>query len=123
VIRRVRCFIVECDDCSTAFGDDGDEGYTVHFDSHDEVLCHLDAGSWTVTENGHLRCRACTARANCDTAGHMWDFWAPCHCNATVPTHAENGCPLMRMCLHCGHLESANLAELPTIDEPHIPGR
>ncbi len=117
MIRRVRCFVAECDDCHVAAGDD-EQGYTIHFDTDGDVLDHLTTGSWTVTPDGHLRCPVCTARHLCGRLDHLWDVWHVCCCHGAIPRHHTNGCPLVRSCAQCGAFDEATLAHLPTTDEP-----
>lgn len=122
-IRRVACYVAECDDCATTAGtDDPDIGYTLHFDSDNEALDHaLDIG-WTITDNGVLRCHQCTGRASCAPSGHTWDMWHPCYCRGRIPEHASTGCPLIRACTWCDQVERVTFANLPTTDESNTFG-
>lgn len=121
MIRTVTCVLVECDDCSTALGEEADGyGYTLHFDNHDAALRQLTDQGWTVTENGHIRCPRCSAKVLCGNLGHSWGPWCCCHCNGLIPDHATHGCPLIRGCQQCGFIHASDLADLPTIDEPSI---
>jgi hypothetical protein len=113
-IHREHCYLLGCDDCPEIAGQDDDEGYQLHFATDTEPLAWAADNGWTITEDGHIRCRRCTARSLCHHSGHRWDFWIPCPCAGRIPSHHTSGCPLTRMCLHCGHHEATTLANLPT---------
>jgi hypothetical protein len=114
-IIRETCYLLGCDDCRTTAGEDDDEGYQLHLSTDREALDWAIDHGWTLTDTGHTRCRRCTARALCASFGHVWDFWQPCRCTGRIPSHATTGCPLIRMCLQCGHQDVATLASLPTV--------
>ena len=114
-VERRYCYQVVCDDCATTAGqDDPDGGYTLHFDTdHDALDWAIDNG-WTITQDGHLRCRRCSAQHLCHQLGHFYDLWHPCTCHGQIPSHRATGCPLIRVCLYCGHHDQATLTSLPT---------
>ncbi len=120
-LRRITCFVVGCDDCHTDL-DCEDLGFVVHFDTDREALDYLAAHSWTVTDNGHLRCPTCSARHLCGRFDHAWDVWHVCCCHGAIPRHHTGGCPLVRSCAQCGAQDEATLAHLPTTDEPTARG-
>jgi hypothetical protein len=122
VIRRIACFVAACDDCHTTYDDDG-QGFNVHFDSDHQALDHLAANSWTVTEDGHIRCPGCTARDFCASLNHLWDTWRVCECRGAIPAHHANGCGLVRTCAQCGAIDITTLAHLPTTGQHHRRGR
>lgn len=117
-IRRISCYVAECDDCATAAGDDHDEyGYTLHFDSDNEALDYATGHGWTITDNGDLRCHRCTGVASCTRSGHTFGLWHPCWCLGKIAHHAVTGCPLLRACTNCDHIEHVAFAHLPTTVE------
>jgi hypothetical protein len=121
-IDRVHCYIVSCDDCRRQFDETGAD-YVVHFDTADDATTYVTEHGWTLTENGDPRCTRCTARLHCDRDGHDYSPWHPCACQGRVPDHALYGCGLFRFCHDCDHHETASLADLPTVEEPHTFGR
>jgi len=74
VIRRIGCFVADCDDCNSVYDQD-QQGFIVHFDSDRHALDHLAADGWTVDPDGHLRCPVCAARHLCGSLDHLWDIW------------------------------------------------
>jgi hypothetical protein len=122
-IRRTTCYTVACDDCRITF-DETHEDYIVHFDTPDDAVAYITEHGWFLDLDGGIHCPRCVDHTICDTIGHQWGFWTPCHCQGAIPVHRIYGCDLHRICTRpgCAHLETANLATLPTIDEPTIPG-
>lgn len=118
MIRRLHCFVVECDDCRVAFGEDEADGYTLHFTTDQEALDHLAASAWTLSSPGRLHCGSCTAVHLCVDLGHDWGPWKVCACHGHIPAHDTNGCGLFRVCHRCAISEDATLANLPTTDQP-----
>jgi hypothetical protein len=120
-IDRVHCYVVICDRCRTTFDETNDR--IIHFDTPDEAILYITQDGWTLTENGEPRCRRCTGRAICSRDGHDYGPWHPCYCNGQILEHAIHGCGMFRYCNECDHHETATLATLPTIEEPHTFGR
>ena len=122
MIRRIACFVADCDDCHTTYDTDG-QGFTLHFDSDQQALDYLAADGWTVAEDGHIRCPGCTARDFCASLNHLWDIWRVCECRGAIPAHHANGCGLVRTCAQCCAVDIATLAHLPTTGQHHRRGR
>jgi hypothetical protein len=122
MIRRVSCFVVECDECRSGYNDNG-EGCIYYFDSDRRALDHVAADGWTISHDGHLCCPVCTARSFCASLDHLWDLWRICECRGAIPAHADNGCGLYRRCAQCGAIELADLAHLPTTGQHDRRGR
>ncbi len=120
-IRRVHCYVVTCDTCRTAFDHTGAD-YIVHFDTPDEAISNVTEHGWTLTEAGDPMCDRCTADIRCARNGHDYSPWYPCACHGQIPEHAVFGCGLFRFCHDCADHETATLAQLPTIEEPHAFG-
>lgn len=118
MIRRLHCFVVECDDCRTAFGEAEADGYTLHFTTDQEALDHLAASEWTLSAPGRLSCGSCTALHTCADEGHHWGPWRVCECHGYIDSHATHGCGLFHVCHRCAISEDACLATLPTTDQP-----
>lgn len=113
-IRKISCYVVECDGCRDRFDDDG-EG-DAHFDSPDYALRYVtEHHGWRISDNGRIHCPRCH---DCGENGHQWGAWTPCACRGWIPEHFFTGCPLLRACRTCGHAERAALADLPTVGEP-----
>ena len=122
MIRRIACFLVECDTCRASL-DDQTEGYTLHFDEDEQALIHLIEGGWTVTTDGHLRCADCTAEHTCDAEGHQWGPWKVCACQGSIPAHQTSGCGLFRVCHRCAIGDDTSLDRLPITGQHHRRGR
>ena len=120
-IDHTRCYIVTCGACRTTFDDAGD--YIVHFTSPDEAVRYITEHGWTLTDTGDPRCHRCTATIRCAREGHDFSPWYPCACHGAIPDHALYGCGLFRFCHDCDHTDTATLADLPTVEEPHTFGR
>jgi hypothetical protein len=121
-IERTRCYIVTCDTCHTTFDETGAD-YVVHFDTPDEAIGYITEHGWTLTDTGEPRCHRCTTASHCARDGHDYTHWHPCACQGHIPDHTLYGCGLFRYCRDCDHHETATLADLPTVEEPHTFGR
>ncbi len=117
MIRRIRCFTVDCDDCRDDY-QDSDLGYTVHFATDHDAIDHLADTGWTLSTDGHVRCPTCSAHHLCASLNHLWGVWEICRCRGTTPAHATTGCGLFRCCAQCGAIEGSTFADLPTTTDP-----
>lgn len=121
-IEHIACHIVTCDECRDVFDEAGD-GQDIHFDTPDSAIEYITSEGWAITEAGHIQCRRCRANELCNGYGHTYGAWTPCDCKGFSPDHRINGCTLLRICMRCTYAQESTLANLPTIDEPTIPGR
>ncbi|MGH3611160.1 MAG: hypothetical protein ACRDRK_00765 [Pseudonocardia sp.] len=121
-IRKHICFVVACDDCRTGF--DESQDYLVHFDTADDAMTYIAEHGWIINTDGHTRCPRCWVLVICDQFGHDWGPWIPCHCKGLIPVHVATGCDLYRLCRRhgCTDQQISTFANLPTIDEPIVPG-
>lgn len=122
-IQKTVCYVVACDNCRAVF-DESHADYIVHFDTEDDAIAYISESGWFLTEDGRIECARCATDAICAQRGHDWSDWMPCPCRGTYSGHTTAGCGLLRFCWrdHCGRVESTTLANLPTIDEPIVPG-
>jgi hypothetical protein len=120
-VRKTTCYRVVCDTCREGFDDTDGE---VHFDSADYAIAYVADRGWLLTDDGHIECPRCAVTAVCIKHGHIWGAWIPCHCKGSVPGHHIHGCGLFRICRrpHCHQHDDSTFADLPTIDEPRVPG-
>jgi len=120
MIRRITCYSITCTVCRTSYEEDDRE---VHFESADDAISAVTQhAGWTLTEAGNPVCHRCTADIRCARDGHDYSPWYPCACHGRIPDHALFGCGMFRFCHDCDHHETATLATLPTIEEPHAFG-
>ena len=114
------CYVVVCDACRSEL-ENHDEGFIPHFDTPDLAHDYALHEGWHLDLDGRTYCPRCITITICLTDGHDYSPWMPCYCRGRIPAHDINGCGLSRTCRRdgCGHLDTSDLAHLPTTDEPH----
>jgi hypothetical protein len=120
-IKPTTCYIVACGECRKPFEDDDGE---IHFDSPEYAVQYISGYGWVLAESGDPICERCVITAICRRDGHRYCDWTPCACHGAIPDHTLFGCGLFRICWRdgCEHYETRTLAQLPTTQEPTIPG-